>query len=86
MLFASGIPFDVEESIDSQNTDGIWERPLLVPEQKLTVPNRSKNEWFKTNAFGPSTYGRRARLQPCRIALALMRALAPEVRLSDRPW
>jgi outer membrane receptor protein involved in Fe transport len=55
-LFASGIPFDVEESIDSQNTDGIWERPLLVPGQKLTVPNRSKNEWFNTNAFAPSTY------------------------------
>ncbi len=56
MLFASGIPFDVEESIDSQNTDGIWERPLLVPGQKLTVPNRSKDEWFNTNAFAPSTY------------------------------
>jgi outer membrane receptor protein involved in Fe transport len=56
MLFASGIPFDVEESIDSQNTDGIWERPLLVPGQKLTVPNRSKNQWFNTDAFAPSNY------------------------------
>ena len=56
MLFASGIPFDVEESTDSQNTDGIWERPSLVPGQKLTVPNRSKNQWFNTNAFAPSTY------------------------------
>jgi hypothetical protein len=56
MLFAKGIPFDVEESIDSQNTDGIWERPMLVPGQKLTVPNRSKNKWFNTDAFAPSTY------------------------------
>ena len=38
MLFASGIPFDVEESIDSQNTDSNWERPLLVPGQKLLCP------------------------------------------------
>ena len=33
MLFARGVPFDVEESIDSQNTDGMWERPSLVPEK-----------------------------------------------------
>lgn len=56
MLFASGSPFDVEESIDSQNTDGIWERPTLVPGQKLTVPHRSTAAWFNVNAFTPSTY------------------------------
>ncbi len=54
--FASGVPFDVQESTDSQNTDGIWERPTLVPGQKLTVSNQNKNQWFNTAAFTPSVY------------------------------
>jgi hypothetical protein len=56
MQFASGVPFDVEESTDSQNTDGQWERPLLVPGQKLKVSNPSKSRWFNTDAFAPSTF------------------------------
>lgn len=56
VTFASGNPFDVLESFDSQNNDGLWERPNLVPGQKLTVPNRGPALWFNPNAFAPSTY------------------------------
>ena len=57
MLFASGIPFDVQESTDSQNTDGQLGAPVARSRgRKLTVPNRSKNQWFNTDAFAPSTY------------------------------
>jgi hypothetical protein len=36
------------------------------------------------NKFSRWVNERRARVQPCHISLALMRALAPEVRLSKR--
>lgn len=55
-LFASGVPFDVQESIDGQNTDGIWERPTLVPGQKQSVSSRTKNAWFNAAAFTPGVY------------------------------
>jgi len=56
VTLASGSPFDVLESFDSQNNDGLWERPLLVPGQKLTVANQGPSLWFNPNAFAPSTY------------------------------
>jgi hypothetical protein len=56
ITLSSGNPFDVLESFDSQNNDGLWERPLLVGGQKLTVPNQGPSLWFNTNAFAPSTY------------------------------
>ncbi len=54
ITLASGSPFDILESFDSQNNDGIWERPNLVPGQKLSVPNQGPSEWFNTAAFTPS--------------------------------
>ena len=51
---ASGNPYDVLESSDTQNTDNQWERPNRVAGQALSVPNRSINNWFNTAAFAPS--------------------------------
>jgi hypothetical protein len=56
VTLASGNPFDVEESSDTQNDDGIWERPLLVPGQSLSVPNKGPAGWFNTAAFAPSVF------------------------------
>jgi outer membrane receptor protein involved in Fe transport len=59
VTLASGNPFDVLESFDSQNNDGLWERPNLAAGQRLPVPNQGPSLWFNTNAFTPSvfTYG-----------------------------
>jgi outer membrane receptor protein involved in Fe transport len=54
ITLASGNPFDILESFDSQNNDGIWERPNLVPGQKITVAHQGPSLWFNTNAFAPS--------------------------------
>ena len=56
LTFASGNPFDVLESFDSQNNDGLWERPNLAPGQKLTVAHPDPSLWFQTVAFVPSVY------------------------------
>lgn len=36
---ASGFPFNITQSGDSQNNDGLWERPDLVPGQSVTISN-----------------------------------------------
>jgi hypothetical protein len=54
LTFTSGSPFDVLESFDSQNDDGLWERPNLVAGQKLSVPNQGPSSWFNAGAFTPS--------------------------------
>jgi hypothetical protein len=54
VLVASGNAYNIQESSDTQNTDNGFERPNLVPGQKLTVPNRSVDSWFNANAFSPS--------------------------------
>lgn len=54
LTFASGLPFIVLQSGDSQNNDGLWERPNLVPGQSVTVPDRTLNQWFNTAAFSRS--------------------------------
>ena len=51
---ASGNPYDVLESSDTQNTDNQWERPNRVAGQKLGVAHRSIDNWFNTAAFSPS--------------------------------
>ena len=51
---ASGNPFDIRENSDTQDNDGIYERPLLVPGQKIGVTNQDPNNWFNINAFAPS--------------------------------
>jgi len=50
---ASGSPFDIRESSDTQNNDGIYPRPTLSG-QRISVPNPSPSNWFNTNAFAPS--------------------------------
>ena len=52
---ASGNPYDVLQSTDGQNTDNQWERPNRVPGSKLSVENRSIDQWFNTAAFTEST-------------------------------
>lgn len=54
--FTSGSPFDVLESFDSQNNDGIWERPNLAPGVPVSVANPNPSLWFNTSAFTPSVY------------------------------
>jgi hypothetical protein len=54
LTFASGLPFNVLQSGDSQNNDGLWERPNLVPGQSVAVPNRTLDQWFNTAAFSRS--------------------------------
>jgi hypothetical protein len=54
VTLASGSPLDILESFDSQNNDGIWERPNLVPGQQLSVHNQGPANWFNTSAFTPS--------------------------------
>jgi hypothetical protein len=56
VTLASGHPFDVQESFDSQNNDGLWERPNLVVGQRLTVLHQDPSLWFNTAAFRASTY------------------------------
>ena len=48
---ASGFPFNVTQSGDSENNDGLWERPDLVPGQAVGVANQTPNHWFNTAAF-----------------------------------
>ena len=51
LTFASGLPFNVLQSGDSENNDGIWERPNLVSGQSPALDNRTLNQWFNAAAF-----------------------------------
>jgi len=51
LTFASGLPFNVLQSGDSQNNDGLWERPNLVAGQNVNLPNQDPSQWFNTAAF-----------------------------------
>ena len=54
ITLTSGSPFDVNESFDSQNDDGLTEgqeRPDLVPGVPMTVSNKNVSMWFNTAAF-----------------------------------
>jgi len=53
---ASGSPFDVLQSFDGQNNDGLWERPNLVSGRQLSVANQDPANWFNTGAFAGSIY------------------------------
>jgi hypothetical protein len=50
VTFASGFPFNIVQSGDSQNNDGLWERPDLTG-QSVTLPNSTPDLWFNTGAF-----------------------------------
>ena len=56
VTLASGNPFNVTQSSDSQNDDGISEFPNLVPGQSLSAPNKGPTSWFNTAAFTPSVF------------------------------
>jgi hypothetical protein len=51
VTMASGFPFNITQSGDSQNNDGLWERPDLVPGQTVSVGTKTPNQWFNTAAF-----------------------------------
>jgi hypothetical protein len=51
LTFSSGLPFNVTQSGDSENNDGLWERPNLVPGQSVNIVNQTPNLWFNTAAF-----------------------------------
>ena len=53
----SGFPFNITQTGDSQNVDGLWERPNLVPGQDANLPSgqRDASHWFNTAAFSRST-------------------------------
>ena len=59
ITLASGNPFHIGESSDTQNNAGTWEYPNLVAGQSVSIPNQSASLWFNPNAFAPSilSYG-----------------------------
>jgi len=54
VTMASGFPFNITQSGDTQNNDGLWERPDLVGGQSVTVSDKTPNMWFNTAAFARS--------------------------------
>src|SRR5260370_4554356 len=54
LTFSKGLPFNILQSGDSQNNDGLWERPDLTG-QSVGVSNQNPNQWFNTGAFQRST-------------------------------
>jgi len=59
ITLTSGSPFDVNESFDSQNNDGLnegQERPDLVSGVPMTVRNKNASMWFNPAAFTASVY------------------------------
>ena len=57
----NGFPFNITQSGDSQNVDGLWERPNLVTGVSAALPGgqRDASHWFNTSAFsrGVMQYG-----------------------------
>ena len=51
VTYASGFPFDITQSGDSQNNDGLWQRPDLVPGTSVSAANQTPDLWFNTGAF-----------------------------------
>jgi outer membrane receptor protein involved in Fe transport len=56
ITLASGNPFDILQSFDGQNNDGLWERPNLVTGQRVFVTHQDPSLWFNTNAFTGSIF------------------------------
>ena len=53
---ASGNPFDVLESFDSQNNDGLLGTTAPRAWSETFVTNKNPAQWFNVNAFAPSVY------------------------------
>jgi hypothetical protein len=51
----NGLPFNITQSGDTENTDGLWERPNLVSGQGVHVSNPGAASWFNTAAFSRAT-------------------------------
>ncbi|HLJ18036.1 MAG TPA: TonB-dependent receptor [Bryobacteraceae bacterium] len=51
----SGLPFNITQSGDSENVDGLWERPNYVAGQGIHVSNPNAADWFNTAAFARAT-------------------------------
>jgi hypothetical protein len=51
----SGLPFNITQSGDSENVDGLWERPNVVPGQSIHAANPTAGGWFNTAAFSRAT-------------------------------
>jgi hypothetical protein len=51
----TGLPFNVTQSGDSENVDGLWERPNVVAGQSIHVANPTAAGWFNTAAFARAT-------------------------------
>jgi len=51
----TGLPFNITQSGDTQNVDGLWERPNLVVGQGTGVANPNAASWFNTAAFSRSS-------------------------------
>ncbi len=47
----SGQPFNITQSGDSENVDGLWERPNYISGQSIHVSNPNAADWFNTAAF-----------------------------------
>jgi outer membrane receptor protein involved in Fe transport len=54
LTLASGFPFNVVQSGDTQNNDALWPRPNLVAGQQATLDNPDPALWFNTAAFSRS--------------------------------
>ena len=51
----SGLPFNITQSGDSENVDGLWERPNYISGQSIHVSNPNAADWFNTAAFARAT-------------------------------
>lgn len=54
ITLASGNPFHIGESSDTQNNAGTWEYPNLDSGQSVKIANPGPSLWFNTAAFSPS--------------------------------
>jgi outer membrane receptor protein involved in Fe transport len=54
LTLASGFPFNVTQSGDTQNNDALWPRPHLVSGVKAELDNPDPSQWFNTAAFARS--------------------------------
>jgi hypothetical protein len=54
VTLASGSPFNVQQSGDTQNNDALWPRPHLVAGVNAELDNPDPALWFNTAAFSRS--------------------------------
>jgi hypothetical protein len=51
----TGLPFNITQSGDSENVDGLWESPNVVPGQSIHVAKATAAGWFNQAAFSRAT-------------------------------